>query len=291
VRRKLSRTTFDVSASSIYMILRLLALAVLCATTGCATDRAEPHGGHSAHRTLSREGYAWRTVEAPGIHLHYLPGGYAAEHAPAMADAAAEALRYDLALAGLPRQSEPVELFLVGSREQMRDVTGWGYRGQAVPGELTAFFIAEPATRPAFRHEIMHALTLMLWGQHRTGTWLAEGVATWAGGGCQGHSVDAIAAGFLRDGTLPRLDSLDARFWETDELHGYFTAASAVGFLARTRGHDYVRLLWEMVMPSEMHPLGLDGAAIEDAWHRHLSTVPPARIDPERLRLHGCQTP
>ena len=273
------------------MILRFLALAALCASIGCATDRAEPHGDPFARRTLSADGFAWRTIEEPGIHLHYLPGGYAAEHAPAMARAAAEALRYDLDLAGLPRPSEPVELFLVASREEMTELTGRPYRGQAIPGELTAFFITEPATRPAFRHEIMHALTLRTWGWERSAVWLSEGVATWAGGGCQGHTVDAIAAGFLRDGTLPRLDSLYAHFRLIDELHGYFTAASAVGFLARTRGSASVHRLWGAMLPPRSHPLGPDGAAIEDAWRRHLSTVPPARIDPDRLRLHGCQTP
>lgn len=37
-------------------------------------------------------------------------------------------------------------------------------------------------------------------------------------------------------------------------------------------------------------PPGMEGAAIGDAWRRHLSAVPPARIDLE-LRVHGCQTP
>lgn len=43
--------------------------------------------------------------------------------------------------------------------------------------------------------------------------------------------------------------------------------------------------------PGSADPLGLEGAAIEDAGRRHLSTVVPARIDPERLEVHGCQTP
>jgi hypothetical protein len=163
--------------------------------------------------------------------------------------------------------------------------------GQAIPGELTAFFVVLPGRPPAFRHEIMHALTLMLWGMHRTGSWLSDGVATWAGGRCQGHSVDAVAAGFLRDGTLQPLGRLAEHFWTTDELHGYITAGSAVGFLARTRGPQAVRLLWGIVLPTGTHPLGPGGEELEAAWRRHLESVPPARIDLERLRLHGCGTP
>ena len=273
------------------MIRTLLVLGTAWLCAGCAPSRTPPHGAGVARETLSREGFAWRTVEAQGIHLHYQPGGYAAERAPGLARAAAAALNHDRMLADLPRQSEPVELFLVESREQARQLTGQPHMGQAISGELTAFFVMVPGKPPAFRHEIMHALSLMLWGMHRTGSWLSDGVATWAGGGCQGHSVDEVAAGFLRDGTLPPLDRLAEHFWTTDELHAYLTAGSAVAFLARTRGPQGVRTLWESVLPAGEHPLGAGGAEMEAAWRRHLQSVPPARVDPERLRLHGCETP
>jgi hypothetical protein len=273
------------------MIHRLLVLGALCLSAGCARDGTGPHGAGVARETLSRAGFGWRTARANGVHLHYLPGGFAAANAPGLARAAEAALRYDLALAGMPPVRDTLELFVVESREQARQLTGREFMGQAIPGELTAFFVASAEKRPAFRHEIMHALTLMLWGQHRTGSWLAEGVATWAGGGCHGHGNDAIAAGFLRDGTLRPLRELDAGFWEIDELHAYVTAASAVEHLARTRGPEAVRLLWETVLPPGSHPLGAGGDEMEAAWRRYLATGPPARIDPGELRRHGCGTP
>jgi hypothetical protein len=274
------------------MVIRtplLLVATWLCA--GCARARTPPHGSGVAREALSNRDFAWRTAEAEGIHLHYLPGGLTARRAPELARTAATALRYDRMLADLPRPQEPVELFLVESREQARRLTGTGPMGQAIPGELTVFIVMLPDRPPAFRHEIMHALTLKLWGMQRRGSWLQEGVATWAGGGCHGYSVDAVAAGFLRDGTLPTLDRLREHFWEIDELHGYFTAGSAVAFVERAGGPHALRLLWESVPPASPHPLGTGGAEMEAAWRRHLATVPPATIDPERLRQHGCQTP
>ncbi|HVG43691.1 MAG TPA: hypothetical protein VM890_03145 [Longimicrobium sp.] len=270
-------------------------LLILCTASwicaGCAPGRTPPHGAGVAREALSRDGFAWRTAEAQGIHLHYLPGGYAAEHAPKLARAAAAALRHDLALAGMRAPAEPVELFLVGSREQGRQLTGHEFMGQAIPGELTAFFVAMPGRPPAFRHEIMHALSLELWGEHRTASWLAEGVAEWASGECQGHAIDAIASGFLRDGHLPPLTKLADDFWKTDELHAYVTAGSAVAFVARGGGASAVRALWDVHPVPGEHPLGKGGAEMEAAWRRHLQSVPPARIDPGRLRLHGCGTP
>ena len=274
------------------MVIRvLLVLGPMWMCTGCARARTPPHGTGVAREALSRDGFAWRTEAAEGVHLHYLPGGLTAQRAPELARSAAEALRSDRMLAHLPQPPEPIEVFLVESREQARRLTGGrGYLGQAIPGELTVFIVMLPGRPPAFRHEIMHALTLKLWGLQRRGSWLQEGVATWAGGSCHGHSVDAVAAGFLRDGTLPTLDRLAEHFWEIDELNGYFTAASAVAFVHRQGGAHAVRLLWESVPPASPHPLGTGGAEMEAAWRRYLATVPPARIDPERLRQHGCET-
>lgn len=273
------------------MIRGYLASALACALAACSPGRTPPHAVGVARETLSRDGFAWRTVEARGIHLHYLPGGYAAEHAPELARAAEAALRYDLELARMSAVRDTAELFLLDSREQARQLSGHEYMGQAIPGELTAFFVAEAGKPPAFRHEIMHALSLKLWGTERTASWLSEGVAAWAAGGCQGHGNDAIAAGFLADGGLPPLDRLAARFWETDELHAYVTAASAVAFVARSGGARSVEALWKVEPRPGTHPLGAGGAEMEAAWRRHLATVPPARIDMARLRQHGCETP
>jgi len=269
----------------------LAVLGLACTPAACAPGRPTPHGGETARAALARPGFAWRTLEANGIHLHYLPGGDAAANAPELARRAEAALRYDLALARMPAVRDTVELFLVDSREQARQLTGQGYMGQAIPGELTAFFVVEPGKPPLFRHEIMHALSLKLWGTPRTASWLSEGVATWAQDRCQGHGVDAIAAGFLRDGRLPALGELANRFWEIDEMHAYITAGSAVAFVAHAGGAGAVEALWKLDPQANAHPLGAGGVEMEAAWRRHLGSIPPARLDTARLRQHGCGEP
>jgi len=273
------------------MIRGYLVCAAAFALAACSPGGTPPHGGETARATLARPGFAWQTVEANGIHLHYLPDSYAAAHAPELARRAEAALRYDLALARMPAPRDTVELFLINSREQSRQLSGHEYAGQAIPGELTAFFVVLPGNPPLFRHEIMHALSLKLWGTPRTASWLSEGVATWAQGPCQSHAVDAIAAGFLRDGRLPPLGELAARFWQIDEMHAYVTAGSAVDFVARTGGASAVEALWKLDPQPGAHPLGAGGAEMEAAWRRHLESVPPARLDTVRLRQHGCEAP
>jgi hypothetical protein len=267
----------------------LHALSVALLLGACGRHAVGPHGGPIARATLSRPGFAWRTARAPGVHVHYLPGSYAAAHAHDLARAAAASLARDLAFGQLRAPGEPVELFLSSSRGQQRQLTGLAVTGHAEAGELTAFVVVAPGWPPPFSHEIMHALTLKLWGLPPGGPWISEGVATWAAGPCQGHTADAIAAGFLRDGTLPPLRDLAARFRRFDEMHGYVTAASAVAFVARSGGPAAVRARWQARPSPGAHPLGADGDAVEAAWRRHLASVRPARFDVARLRRHGCE--
>lgn len=274
-------------------MLRLPFLALACVLLACspgsgADEAAAPHASGVARRALSAPGFAWRTHAAEGVHLHYLPDSRTAAQLPEFAAKAKEALRYDLDLMGEPAPREPLELFLVDSRAQAEQLTGRGPMGQAIAGELTAFFVVLPGRGPAFRHEIMHALSLTLWGTHRTGSWLSDGVATWAAGTCQGKSVDAIAAGFLARGELLPLRELAARFWEVDELHAYLSAGSAVNHVARTGGNAAVEALWKHDPAAGEHPLGAEGVTMEAAWRAHLATVPAATVDTVLLRRHGC---
>jgi len=275
-------------------MLRFLCLAVASLLFGCSSnappdESVGPHGSGIARAALTTSGYHWRTHAAPSLHLHYLPDSYAAQHIQEFARKAEAALRHDLALIGQPSPPEPLELFLVNSREQAKQLTGNSYMGQAIPGEMSAFFVVLPGVQPAFRHEIMHALSLSLWGTHRTGSWLSEGVATWAAGTCQGKSVDAIAAGFLREGQLLSLSELAAQFWSMDELNAYLTAGSAVGYVARTRGNAAIEALWRQPHEAPGHPLGHKGAEIEVAWRSYLTSVPAAEVDTILLRRHGCE--
>lgn len=274
-------------------MLRLALLAAASLLTGCtsapADDRAaEPHAAGAARASLTTAGYSWRTYAGPSLHLHYLPDSYAAQHIWEFARDAENALHHDLALIGASRPPGIVEVFLVDSREQARQLTGNPYMGQAVPGELSVFLVILPGIRPAFRHEIMHALSLSLWGTNRTGTWISDGVATWAAEMCQGKSVDAIAAGFLRKDRLLPLRELAATFWEVDEAQAYFTAGSAVGYLARIRGNAAVEALWRQSADGLEHPLGEDGADIEARWRAHLASIPAAELDMVTLRKYGC---
>jgi hypothetical protein len=204
------------------------------------------------------------------------------------ADSALRARDYVLKLLETREDSATLEIFLVDSRDDMKRLAGQRWAGWAQPGEKTAFFVAGKGYRPAFRHELMHAYSLSMWGEPASGPWITEGIAAWATGDCQGKSFDGLVAGFARADSIYSLPVLTGRFRELPELRGYFQAASLVETIHRARGIEGVRQVWNHKPSPGEHPLGPDGIRIEAEWRARVAAASPAVVDSVALDRDGC---
>jgi hypothetical protein len=248
--------------------------------------------GETARAYLANPSFAWQVTESAHTRIHVPAGSAVTARLPDLIDSVEAACTTALAILGeVNRQGEPrLAVFLVDTRADMQRLIGWPYGGLAIPGELTAAFVAGPGYRPFFRHELTHAYAAVRWGPMRSGAWLTEGLATLATGPCQDHSVDAVAAGYRRAGTLPPLTALTTDLRAFPELPAYFAAASLVKFVRQQEGLGALRALWrgERQGTDSAHPLGERTADIEAAWHRHLDSIVPAELDTVRLQREGC---
>jgi hypothetical protein len=247
--------------------------------------------GPLARRFLATPGFTWHSFESPHARLH-LDGEMAIDRVSQLADSVEQARRIALAL--LDERSiadeAPLELVFVETRTDMQRLAGRPAAGSAFPGELTAIFVAGVDYHPFFRHELTHAYAAHRWGRRQSGSWLDEGLAALATGACQGHSVDAVAAGYIASGDSPPLEALSGDFYAIPELPGYFTAASLVDFLKHREGTSALRSIWSGNRPGtdRLHPLGHDTQRLWSEWRRQLASVVPATLDTVRLRRDGC---
>ncbi len=248
--------------------------------------------GHTARALLSDRRLDWRVLETNHTRIHAPARSFAFDRASSLGDSI-EAAR-TVALAALDEKEvrgEPkIEVFLVDSREEMRRIAGRPIAGFAQPGELTAVFIAGKGYKPAFKHELNHAYAFVRWGELRGGTWITEGLANLAAQPCQGHSADAIAAGYLSQGKLPTVAAMRGDFRGIPELEGYTAAASLLDFIRRRYGISTVRALWQ---GNAADSIAVDlnkhgGGNIESAWRSALQEVTPATLDSLRLMREGC---
>jgi hypothetical protein len=281
-------------------VRRLFVLVLVVAAGACrrggSGGRAEPVApdtlGETARSYLADSSFVWQVTRSAHTQIYVPAGSAVAARLPDLVDSLETARAAALAIVGEgERPGEPrVAVFLVDTREDMQRLIGHPYGGLATIGELTAAFVAGPGYHPFFRHELTHVYAAVRWGPMQSGEWLTEGLATLATGPCQGHSVDAVAAGYRRAGELPAVTALAADLRAIPELPGYFAAASLVKFIREREGLGALRALWRGERPGtdSAHPLGARTAEIESAWHRLLDGLAPAVLDTTRLRREGC---
>jgi hypothetical protein len=248
--------------------------------------------GAIAGELLSDSNFTWKSFATTHFRIH-LANGMNPARIDVIADSVENARRIVLALIDEPEVDgeEPVELFLVETRDDMRRLIGDPVTGNGYPSELTAVLVAGDGYRAFYRHMLTHTYAAHRWGRRRSGTWLDEGLATRATGTCQGHAIDAIAAGYVRDRAAPPLSLLTSAAFDTlPELPSYYTAASLVDFFQRRKGVAAVRALWrgEAGDVSLDTPLGPATTTIVSAWRKRLAAATPAKLDEPWLRQDGC---
>lgn len=269
----------------------------------CARTQNSPGpSGPAARRAFATTGFAWRVVELPerGVRL-YLQGGTAADvNADIVIDSVKRAQTEVLAMLGelllTPGQSDgavstasglgDADLFFVGSRDDMRRLAGRPLAGFVQRGEATAFFLWASGYRAPLRHELAHLYTFERWGRPAAGdsaTWLVEGIGAWAGGACQGHSPDALAAALLARRLLPTVEQLAVGFRSLPEERAFPAAASLTQFLHTRESIAGLRKRW-----GAGHREALPETQVEATWHAHLRTIRPESLDVARVIREGC---
>ena len=277
------------------------AVAIICQALACGTPDPGARGP-LARRTLQTQEFSWRVVDLPDRRMSlYLQKGTAADSdATLVADSTKKAQADVLAMLGEPLRpvsrggeqgadtsaAGDATLFLVGSRDAMRRISGRPLAGFVQPGEPTAFFVWSRGYRAPLRHELAHLYTFNRWGApaaRDSAAWLVEGIGVWAGGPCQGHSADALAADLLRTGRLPTIQQLATTFRALPEEAAMPAAGSLTEFLYSREGIAGLRRRWAASAREQ-----LPDDATEAAWRAHVQSIRPESLDVRRVMREGC---
>lgn len=226
-----------------------------------------------AERTLARADVRWIYRRTADANVYVLSGSAPAGMLTYLAAESQRAIDANVQWLGERSFRGRLNLFFVGSRDEMRTFTGTRSGGWSVVSEATAFLVAGDSIGPALRHEVMHLLSWRLWGTPG-GVWMSEGVATAAVGGCRDWTLDAIAAALYRDRQLATISEMRRRFRNggTQGTIHYLSAGSLVEFIDRTWGRDKVRQLWQSGgMGAAERVLGVTPLTLEQRWRSHVA--------------------
>lgn len=238
----------------------------------------------------SNPAFQWDSLVTPAFTLYAQHKGYAANRLPALRGEVDNAITHAMTLLGEPAFRVHLHVFYVSSRDDVKTLTGMSGMGITRAAYNAVVLVAGNTIRPAHRHEVMHAVSLRLWGHPGAapgdpreptdttlfyrGGWLREGLATAADHGCVPWSVRGIAAQMIAEHARIPLDTLTMAFYKQDGLSAYIQAGSLVEFLLDSYGHDRFKRLWRAGADSIATVYGKPPAIIEAEWLDWLEVTP-----------------
>ena len=230
----------------------------------------------AARRALAAAGLRWIRRATPHADLYVLARSAAAAQLPKLPDAAERAITANLAWLGAPAPGPRLRLFFVGSRAEMRPLTGGTPGGWAEVAEGTAFFVANSSAPAALRHETMHLLSWRYWGTPG-GPWLSEGVATLAAPRCGGHALADLAAALDRAGRLVSFDTLRRGFVTGGDvgLVHYLESADVAAYVDHVYGRAGLRALWAGGLRGAPRAIGVTADTLEAHWRADVARRTP----------------
>jgi hypothetical protein len=214
--------------------------------------------------TFSDDRFAWRTVAAQGIDLHWYAGDNVG---PMLLEAAVEGLFLLQDEMGIELQSD-VQIFIYGNSRDMREavlyIQDWA-GGVAFTEYNIILMGVTPVSAPGWgrrtvRHELAH-LVLGQFGRSCVGgsrpNWLEEGLAVYAEGEPEQSVLDDLAVA-IRENRLEPVRSLNGPFPAHGREAGiaYSQSYSLVAFLLEQYGQEKVQDLILTLAAGE----GYDGA-------------------------------
>jgi len=241
-----------------------------------------------ARAALVDSAFDWDSVAGPRVTSYVQRGTYAGDHAARLATEADQALTHALAITGEKAVPWRLRVFFVSSRAEVRRITGLEVNGITLTSAHSVVLVANAGWRPFLKHEVMHAVSLSLWGDPSPGPWLSEGLAAAAEDRCAEYGNRAVAALMQAQGELIPLGPLFTDFRAHDDLAAYLEAGALVSFLLETHGRTAIRQLWDGA--SVPDALGESFAQLNADFVSWLQATPagPRPASLQELRQRGC---
>lgn len=289
VRAELTPVFPSVTRSQV--LFGILVASLIVAACSATNEHDSPPMGKFGKAALAHPRFVWDSIPSAGFTL-YIPRGnsYAAARASEYRAEVEDGIAHALTILGERSYPAHLQIFVLGSREDVKAVTGNSWNGWTDAAGNNAAVVARPECRPVFKHEIMHAVSLSLWGNPlgpegdpfpprdpalmRQGGWLREGIAAAAEDLYVTYSYRGMAAQWLAEGTILPLDTLVHRFYEVDDLAGYLQSGGLVNYLLEQYGSQRFRIVWRDGAGAFERAYGRTASQIESEWHTWLRATP-----------------
>ena len=253
-------------------IVKRRSLIVSCFSIGALIAIAAGHcsASPSADELLRHKGFLWKSASTEHLDVHVEAATFAETHIEDLKRSEEKAFSRNLVLLETKTYPFETDVFVVASRDRMKQLLGRETNGIAFPDTRVVCFILNEKVNASGAHELMHVMSQNVW-KGKPKTWLNEGFATYADDLWYRYRLHDLSKYLLQQRKLIPLEELIEHFGASSDMITYPQAGSFVKYLYEQYGADKLRDLWSSGTAKDLkRVLGKDIATLETEWHSKL---------------------
>ncbi len=164
-----------------------------------------------------------------------------------------------------------INLFIVDTRKQMKDLIGWETNGTAFYKHNILTGVASEKSNAIFaNHELFHLIAMNIWGVPET--WLNEGMAIYADNNWYGYDLYQLTNYLMINNRYVPLEKLIKEFRNVDSMLSYPLMGSFTRYLNETYGREMVIHIWKGKSKQLEKLTGKSLAELEKDWLAKIKT-------------------
>lgn len=226
----------------------------------------------------NKKGFVWRSSETAHLRLYFEPGSFAETRIEFLRQYQEKSFARNLALLKIDEPSYKTDIFIVESRERMKQLIGGAWNGVAYPSSRVVCFVMSKSIDASGSHELMHVMVTEAFGKP-SAPWINEGFAGYADDLWYGYKLHDLNKYLLVNGKLIRLGKLIAAFRKQPDMIRYPQAGSFVKFIYERYGVETVKRMWKRSDVKDIERLlGKRLDVIEKEWHAVLMEADASKV-------------
>ena len=188
--------------------------------------------------------FLWRVDSlAPNAAIYYQDESWTSQRIERVRQRIAAQIDSTKTFIGTAGYNHRVHLFVVSSREEMKNLIGYETDGTAFYTQHAVTGIAGVKTHSIYsNHEFFHLISMNVWGL--SDTWLNEGMAVYSDKKWQGHPLHELTKYLVEYGRYIPLKGLMRKLRKFDSMVSYPLLGSFAMYLDTTYGREVILRLW-----------------------------------------------
>ncbi len=235
-------------------------------------------GAPSSDDLLKRKGFVWKSSATDHFRFHFEPNTFAESRLEQLKLSQERAYARNLELLKTSTSPFQIDIFVLASRERMKQLIGSETNGIAFPLTRLVCFVFNESINASGAHELMHVMAANAWNG-KPKTWLNEGLATYSDDVWYRYQLHDLNKYLLERKALIPLEKLIKNFTAYSDMVTYPQAGSFVKYLYEQYGVEKIRDLWKSGTEKDfMRALGKDLATLEKEWHARLMEADATKV-------------